>query len=214
MAGESAHARGGPFDARGRRSGSLDAAEEVAIVARAKRDVLLRAHRFRLRREDLEDCYSQATLELVAHVRNGGAFAGRLHVANALELRFLSRVRDRRRALCGRSPMQAALETAAPLGGACAGDVEIVDERATVETLAMLRDDLRRIADLARQLTVDQRRALAAQVSGESARAFCGRAGWTQDKYRKVAQRGRARLALLMLAEEPGVQRERRTSEE
>jgi hypothetical protein len=199
---------------RAKRFGLFDAAEEVAIVARAKRDVLLRAHRFRLRREDLEDCYSQATLELVAHVRSGGAFADRLHVANALELRFLSRVRDRRRALCGRSPMQAALETAAPLGGACAGDVEIVDERATVETLVMLRDDLRRIGDLARQLTVDQRRALAAQLSGESAGAFCGRAGWTQEKYRKVAQRGRARLALLMLAEEPGVQRERRASEE
>jgi hypothetical protein len=30
--------------------GSFDAAEEVAIVARAKRDVLLRAHRFRLYR--------------------------------------------------------------------------------------------------------------------------------------------------------------------
>ena len=44
-------------------------------MARARREVLLRAHRFRLRREDLEDCYSQATLELVAHTRSGGAFA-------------------------------------------------------------------------------------------------------------------------------------------
>jgi hypothetical protein len=65
----------GSARAAGRSCGSFDAAEEVAIVARAKRDVLLRAHRFRLRREDLEDCYSQATLELVAHVRSGGAFA-------------------------------------------------------------------------------------------------------------------------------------------
>lgn len=55
--------------------GFVDPAEEVAIVARAKRDLVLRANHFRLRREDLEDCYSQATLELVAHVRNGGAFA-------------------------------------------------------------------------------------------------------------------------------------------
>jgi hypothetical protein len=45
----------GSFDARAKRFGLFDAAEEVAIVARAKRDVLLRAHRFRLRREDLED---------------------------------------------------------------------------------------------------------------------------------------------------------------
>jgi hypothetical protein len=192
----------------------LDPAEEIAIVARAKRDLLLRAHRFRLRREDLEDCYSQATLELVAHVRNGGAFADRLHMGNALELRFLSRVRDRRRALGGRSPMQAALETAAPLGGTSAGDVEVVDERATVETLVMLRDDLRGIRYFARQLTVDQRLALGAQLSGEGSRAFCSRSGWSPEKYRKVGQRARARLRRLMVAEQADVPRERATSEE
>ena len=49
----------------------LDPAEEVALVARAKRELLLRVHRYRLRREDLEDCYGQATLELVAHARSG-----------------------------------------------------------------------------------------------------------------------------------------------
>ena len=59
-----------------RRSGrALDLAEEVAIVACAKRDLLLRVHRHRLRPEDLEDCYSQATLELVASARSGGVFA-------------------------------------------------------------------------------------------------------------------------------------------
>jgi hypothetical protein len=66
-----------------RRSGrALDLAEEVAIVACAKRDLLLRAHRHRLRPEDLEDCYSQATLELVASAQSGGVFANRLHIAN------------------------------------------------------------------------------------------------------------------------------------
>ena len=84
-------------------------------MARAKRELLLRVHRHRLRREDLEDCYSQATLELVAHARRGGRFASRLHLANVLEQRFLSRIRDRRRALSGRSPMQAALEAAMSL---------------------------------------------------------------------------------------------------
>jgi hypothetical protein len=68
-----------------RRSGrALDLAEEVAIVACAKRDLLLRVHRHRLRPEDLEDCYSQATLELVASARGGGVFANRLHIANAI----------------------------------------------------------------------------------------------------------------------------------
>ena len=56
--------------------GAVDPAEEVAIVARARRELLLRAHRFRLRREDLEDCYSQATLELVVRARRGGVFNG------------------------------------------------------------------------------------------------------------------------------------------
>ncbi len=68
-----------------RRSGrALDLAEEVATVACAKRDLLLRVHRHRLRPEDLEDCYSQATLELVASAQSGGVFASRLHIANAL----------------------------------------------------------------------------------------------------------------------------------
>jgi hypothetical protein len=53
----------------------LDPAQELALVARAKRELLLRANRYQLGREDLEDCYSQATLELVAHVHRGGVFA-------------------------------------------------------------------------------------------------------------------------------------------
>jgi hypothetical protein len=46
----------------------------VALVARAKRELLLGVHRHRLRREDLEDCFSQATFELIASARRG-AFA-------------------------------------------------------------------------------------------------------------------------------------------
>jgi hypothetical protein len=60
-----------------RHQGALgDPLDEVAAVAAARRDLLLRVHRHRLRREDLEDSYSQATLELLAHVRAGGAFSG------------------------------------------------------------------------------------------------------------------------------------------
>jgi hypothetical protein len=131
----------------------VDPAEEVAQVACAKRELLLRAHRHRLRREDLEDCYSQATLELVVYARRGAAFADRRHTGHALELRFLSRVRDRRRALGGRSPMQAALDSAISLGGADEEGLAIADRRAEVERLAMLRHDLRRLEQLARELT-------------------------------------------------------------
>lgn len=172
--------------------------EEVALVASAKRGLLLRVHRHRLRHEDLEDCFSQATLELIAHVKAGGLFSSRLHIANALELRFISRARDRRRALSGRSPVQAALEQAETLGAVGGGGVEIVDQRAGVDTQVILRDELRRLSRLVGMLSLDQRLVLASQLSGESCALFCDRNDWSREKYRKVAQRARARLRALM----------------
>ena len=92
---------------------SDDPAEAVARVSAAKRDVLLRVHRHRLGFEDLEDCFSQATLELMTRARTRArAFVSEAHIANALEQRFLSRINDRRRAVIGRSPIQAAIHTA------------------------------------------------------------------------------------------------------
>jgi hypothetical protein len=178
----------------------------VAVVVRAKRELLLRAHRHRLRREDLEDCYSQAALELVAYACKGGAFWSRVHVGNVLEQRFLSRVNDRRRALSGRSPMQAALEGAVSIGAGGESEIEIADIRAELEVLVMLRHDLGHLERLAREnLTPDQRLVLACQVGLPllSARDFCRRFGWSQEKYRKVAQRARRRLRALMAADEP-----------
>jgi hypothetical protein len=64
-----------PSQSRARHPRRASAADEVAEVACARRELLLRAHRFRLRHEDLEDCYSQATLELVAHAQRGAKFA-------------------------------------------------------------------------------------------------------------------------------------------
>lgn len=92
-----------------RRTPQGDPAEAVARVSAARRDVLLRVHRHRLGREDLEDCFSQATLGLVTRARTRArAFVSDAHVANALEQRFLSRIADRRRAIEGRSPIEAA----------------------------------------------------------------------------------------------------------
>jgi DNA-directed RNA polymerase specialized sigma24 family protein len=204
-------AGGDGWRAAGRRL--RDLLEEVALVSQAKRDLLLRVHRFRLRREDLEDAYSQATLEMLAQVRQGGSFASRLHVANALELRFLSRVHDRRRALSGRSPTQTALEEAAVLAGAGDAAAEIVDRAASVETLVLLRHELRTLGDLVRQLTADQKLVIGSQLSGETCAELCARSGWSREKYRKVAQRARTRLQALMAAAEvmplsmcPGIQ--------
>jgi hypothetical protein len=122
---------------------------------------LLALHRNRLAREDLEDCYSQATLELLSRSRKRGAFASHAHIANALEQRLLSRIHDRRRALNGRSPIEAAIATALPLAGGEDGEVEIPDVRADVERLALLRDDLRQVSLVSRRLSPDQRLVLA-----------------------------------------------------
>lgn len=171
-------------------------------MASARRERLLRVHASRLRREDLEDCFSQATLELMVRARAGVPFAGRGHLVNALEQRFISRVHDRRRALAGRSPIQAALASARPLGEG-EGLLEVADARVELERLIMLRAELRRIWRLAAALTPDQRLVLATQVALQlPPGVFCARYGWTQEKYRKVAQRARARLRQLIALEE------------
>jgi hypothetical protein len=102
----------------------------------------LRAHRFRLRYEDLEDCYSQATLELLGHARRGAAFASRVHLARVLEQRFVSRIHDRRRAISGRSAIEAALEGAAPLASTPQdGQLDVADAHIGVEQLVILRQE-------------------------------------------------------------------------
>jgi DNA-directed RNA polymerase specialized sigma24 family protein len=187
----------------------------VALVAHAKRELLLRVHRFRLRREDLEDCWSQAVLELVAHARGGGRFSSRRHLGNVIEQRFLSRIHDRRRALSGRSPMQAALEGAISLDGVGEQRVDVADVQAELERLVILRHDLRRIQTVAQGLNYEQRLVLASQVALQmGCSEFCRRHGWTPEKYRKVAQRARARLRHLMAVEGDGVPFSQRVSEE
>jgi DNA-directed RNA polymerase specialized sigma24 family protein len=174
-------------------------------VARARRQALLRAHHHRLRQEDLEDCLSQATVELVAHARAGGALVNTAHVARALELRFLSRIQDRRRAVSGRSPAQAVMEGALAMGNLGEGlHVQVPDPGPGPAELVQLRFELSRLPELARELTVDQRLVLASQVSlGVSRAEFCAAHGWSHEKYRKVAQRARARLR--RLSHEEGV---------
>jgi DNA-directed RNA polymerase specialized sigma24 family protein len=199
---------GGGWPAAGRRAPGVDQVEELARVACARRELLLRVHGRELRREDLEDCYSQATLELLASARGARRYASRGHMAAAIEQRFVSRIRDRRRAVSGRSPMQAALERSVPLAGHGEESVGLLDVRAELESLVILRQELRLLAVLARELTHDQRLVLACQVGLQmTGGEFCERFGWSPEKYRKVAQRGRARLSILMSREEPIVTR-------
>jgi DNA-directed RNA polymerase specialized sigma24 family protein len=168
-------------------------------VAHAARGLLLAVYRPWLRRDDLEDCYSQATVELVAQARRGELrYSSRAHLRSLFELRFVSRVRDRRRALRGRSPAQAMLDGALSHSGADGRAVEVADPRADVERLTLLRDELRALERAAHGLTSDQRLVLACQIGLQmSAGEFCARFDWSHEKHRKVAQRARARLRRL-----------------
>ena len=168
-------------------------------MAHSARRLLLSVHRTRLRREDLEDCYSQATLELIAQARRGELrYSGRAHLRSLFELRFTSRVRDRRRALRGRSPAQAMLDGVLAHPGADGRAVEVADPLADVERLTLLRHELHTLQRVAHGLSFDQRLVLACQVALQmSAAEFCATFGWSEEKHRKVAQRARARLRRL-----------------
>jgi DNA-directed RNA polymerase specialized sigma24 family protein len=175
-----------------------DPVEAVARVADARRDPLLRIHRRRLRWEDLEDCYSQATLELVARAKRD-PFSSSEHIQNALEQKFSSRIDDRRRAIGGRSPIETAIATALPVDMPEAGAGELEDPNAEVVRQVVGRAELRRLREVADELTDDQRLVLACQISlGMDCAEFCRRFGWSGEKFRKVAQRGRSRLRALV----------------
>ncbi len=168
-------------------------------MALARRDLLLRVHARRLGREDLEDCLSQATLELVARARGGATFAGTAHIANALEQKLVSRIHDRRRALSGRSPIEAAMSRAASLDEPAGAAERLADHLADVDERVAGRLELRRLREVADELTEDQRLVLACQLALDmECDEFCRRHGWSKEKFRKVAQRARARLASLV----------------
>jgi len=183
---------------------AADPAEEVARIAAARRPWLLRLHRRRLRFEDLEDCYSQATLELVARARRS-PFDGPAHVENALQLRFRSRIDDRIRALEGRSAIEAAIARAVPVDAPGTGAGELEDRAATVERQVFARTEMQRLREVIADLSRDQQLVLASQVLLDmEAAEFCRRHGWSVEKYRKVAQRARGRLRLLVAEYERG----------
>lgn len=152
-------------------------------------------HRRRLRREDLEDCLSQATLELVRRARHGEPFASNTHISRALEQRFISRIQDRRRAIEGRSAAAATFEHALAEEHFGGGEEQVADRRAEVEGIVERRMELEHVQRLLDELTPDQRRVIVSQAFLEIGCAeFCAQTGWTAEKYRKVAQRARARL--------------------
>ena len=187
-----------------RREVGGDPAEAVALIAAARRGRLLRVHRRRLRWEDLEDCYSQATLELVARSRRT-PFVSHQHILNSLEQKFLSRIEDRRRAIGGRSAIETAIARAVPVDSPDHGASDLEDRGAAVEHQVIARIELRRLREVIADLSRDQQLVLASQVYVDmGAGEFCARHGWSVEKYRKVAQRARGKLRGLVEEYERG----------
>ncbi len=186
------------------RAMAADPAEAVAQIAVARRSRLLRVHRRRLRWEDLEDCYSQATLELVARSRRD-PFLSPAHVVNALEQKFLSRIEDRRRAIGGRSAIESAIARAVPIEAPDREAGELEDRVAAVENQVIARTELSRLREVIADLSRDQQLVLASQVYVDmGVSEFCARFGWSVEKYRKVAQRARGKLRVLVEEYERG----------
>jgi len=140
--------------------------------------------------QDLEDVYSQATLELLARAKRDPTLRTRAHIRNALRQKFADRVLDEQRARGGRSPAAYARAHAQPLDTAWRA---LADERDAPAQLIAL-EDLAELRDAIGQLTDDQRLVLSSQLAGEPPRDCWERAGWSDEKYRKVAQRARARV--------------------
>jgi len=168
--------------------------EWIAAVALRKRSGLLRAYRGMLRVEDLEECISQAVLELLLRARSGRPFASPLHVCHALEQKVRSRVTDRLRAYSGRSPLLAALERAQPLEPATAL-AGLIDPRPAVEEQVFHRELLERVVETLPALTVGQRAALAAALSGDGPAE-----GRSRERERKLCERARRSLRVRVLA--------------
>ena len=174
-----------------------DAVEFVAEVAAERRAALLVSYEGRLEREELEDCLSQATFELIRSARAGRCFEDSGHVANALELRFRSRIVDRHRAR-GARPAPVALDGDGEEGRA------LEDPAPRFERGVEARFELARLRELIAELSVDEQRVLALQAAGVPRGEICARLGWKLERYRSTARRATHKLSCLVTASDRG----------
>jgi DNA-directed RNA polymerase specialized sigma24 family protein len=144
----------------------------LAEVAEELRRPLLAANRRSAAREDLEDIYAQSVLELLLRIRRDPSFTTHEHLANALRLRFASRLADRHRALAGRSPASRALAQAARLDD----DATVIVAAYDVEHTVLGRERLRALITALHALPASQRDAvLAERATGDTERKRCWR---------------------------------------
>ena len=155
----------------------------LAQEAQRLRRPLLAAHRGAAPREELEDLYSQSVLELLLRIRRDPTFHTPTQLANALRLRFASRIVDHHRALAGRSPLTAAVAQATRLDDPTAPGIAAADD---VAAAVELREQTRELLSALRDLPAGQRDALLAELSGSEAPV-----GWAE---RKRRSRGRHAL--------------------
>lgn len=172
------------------------AADVIARVAIENWPRLLRVHRQRLAREDLEDCLAQATYELLAAtIQDGVRFADREAVRIAFELRVDSRIIDRRRAFAGRSPITAATHHACRLDALANAFASSSEDPLSI---VLVREQLACLTRAAAEsLSSDQRLVLRSQLRCERPAAFCASHDWSLARYHKTAQRARLRLRRL-----------------
>jgi DNA-directed RNA polymerase specialized sigma24 family protein len=153
----------------------------LAQEAERLRGPLLAAHRGAAPREDLEDLYAQSVLELLLRVRRDPSFATREHLANALRLRFASRLTDHHRALSGRSPGKAAAAHAERLDDPLEPQIAATDD---VASEVLLREQTRELLSALRTLPPAQRDALLAEAAGRERPA-----SWAESKRRSRGRR-------------------------
>ena len=164
----------------------------IARVIAAKRDTLLRVYRHRLSDEDLQDCFSQATLELVARARAGRPFASDLHAARALEQKFASRITDEYRSSHGRSAARTAQREARGLDTV---SDEIASYTEDTATIAERRDEAKGLLAALARLSERDRTLLLGRLRGLPPALIAAQHGLTIETYRKATQRATARLA-------------------
>ncbi len=143
--------------------------ELIAREALALRAILIRAYSSTARREDLEDLFSQAVLELLARARRDPTLSTAAHVRNAVRQKFASRVVDHHRAVAGRSTAANARSHACPLALVAE---RVPDMHDTVREL-IEREELRELAAAMRTLSPDQRHVLSSQMGGEPPGECC-----------------------------------------
>lgn len=174
---------------RTRQASTLDLIAREAIALR--RPLIARHRGGAIGLWDLEDLYSQATLEVLARAKRDPGLRTSAHIRNSLRQKFAARVVDEQRAAAGRSPAAYARARHQPLDHAAdarlATDRDAPAQLIALETLTELRAAIGDLSD-------DQRLVLASQLHGETPRDCQARTGWSSEKYRKVAQRARARL--------------------